>query len=137
MQIKDNVTLKKDVIPKRDYDLLLYGLDYGEDPDPYPFWHSSQISETGKNLSNFRNTQADKLLEQARLEFDANKRNEMYAKFQDILNSEIPMLVVEHASYCYQVSNKVQGLTGIVGTNESDRFIDIAKWFLETKREKK
>ena len=71
----NNIELQKDVIPKRDYDILLYGLDYGPDPDPYPFWHSSQMTETGKNLSNFSNKTADKLLEDARQTFDFNLRS--------------------------------------------------------------
>ena len=79
LDVKDNVSLQKTVIPKRDYDLLLYGLDYGEDPDPYPFWHSSQIKDDGKNLSNFKNVKADKLLEAARQEFDfQNWREKKY-----------------------------------------------------------
>jgi len=137
VDVKDNVTLQKTVIPKRDYDLLLYGLDYGEDPDPYPFWHSSQISETGRNLSNFKNTQADKLLEQARLEFDFSKREQDYNEFQKILDSQIPAITVEHQSFYYQVSNEVKGIDKIVGSNEADRFLNIASWYLDTKRIKK
>jgi len=134
LDIQDNVTLQKTTIPKRDYDLLLYGLDYGEDPDPYPFWHSSQIKEDGRNLSNFKNTQADKLLEQARQEFDFAKREEKYDQFQKILDSEIPMFIVEHQNYFYQVRESVYGIEYIVGSNEADRFLNVASWFMETKR---
>lgn len=137
MDVKDNVTLQKTTIPKRDYDLLLYGLDYGEDPDPYPFWHSSQIKEDGMNLSNFKNTQADRLLEEARQEFDFKKREEDYAAFQKILDAEIPMFVVEHQNYYYQTSKNILGINYIVGSNEADRFLNTASWYTETKRVKK
>jgi ABC-type transport system substrate-binding protein len=137
LDIKDNVTLQKEIFPKRDYDLLLYGLDYGEDPDPYPFWHSSQIKEDGRNLSNFKNTKADKLLEQARQEFDFAKREEEYAEFQKILDSEIPMFVVEHQNYFYQVAENIYGIEYIVGANEADRFLNVASWYMETKRIRK
>lgn len=137
IDIKDNVTLQKTIIPKRDYDLLLYGLDYGEDPDPYPFWHSSQITADGRNLANFKNAEADRLLEQARQEFDFQKRQDDYANFEKILASEIPMFVVEHQNYYYQVSKNIFGVNFIVGSNEADRFIDVANWFIDTKRTKK
>jgi ABC-type transport system substrate-binding protein len=137
LDVKDNVTLQKTTIPKRDYDLLLYGLDYGEDPDPYPFWHSSQIKEDGMNLSNFKNLQADRLLEEARQEFDFKKREEDYAAFEKILDAEIPMFVVEHQNYYYHISKKIFGIDYIVGTNEADRFLNVASWYNETKRVKK
>lgn len=137
IEAKDNVTLQKTVIPKRDYDLLLYGLDYGEDPDPYPFWHSSQTNMDGRNLANFKNTKADKLLEQARLEFDFAKREEDYNEFQQILDQQIPMLVIEQENFYYQVSEKIQGIEKMVGSNEADHFLNIAKWYIETKRVKK
>ena len=137
IDVKDNVTLQKTIIPKRDYDMLLYGLDYGEDPDPYPFWHSSQANVDGRNLANFKNTKADKLLEQARLEFDFVKREQEYADFGKILDSEAPMLVIEQCNFFYQVSEKVKGIEKIVGSNEADRFLNIASWYMETKRVKK
>lgn len=137
LDVKDNVTLQKTTILKRDYDVLLYGLDYGEDPDPYPFWHSSQIKEGGKNLANFKNTKGDKLLEEARQEFDFKKREEKYTEFQKILDSEIPAFKVETETLFYEVAKKVKGIEKIVGCYETDRFLNVAKWYIETKRVKK
>lgn len=137
LDIKDNVSLQKTVIPKRDYDLLLYGLDYGEDPDPYPFWHSSQIKEDGKNLSNFKNLKADKLLESARQEFDFQKREEKYAEFQKIIDEEIPMFVVEDQNFYYFVASSIRGVGEIVGSCEADRFNNISSWYIKTKRVRK
>ena len=37
------------------------------DPDPYPFWHSSQISPNGQNYGGWQNRRADELMEQARM----------------------------------------------------------------------
>jgi ABC-type transport system substrate-binding protein len=137
LDIKDNVTLQKTTIPKRDYDVLLYGLDYGEDPDPYPFWHSSQIKEDGKNLSNFKNTKGDKLLEEARQEFDFKKREDDYNQFQQILDQEIPAFEVSQDILYYQISKNVKGIEKIVGSFESDRFLNVSTWYLNTKRVKK
>ena len=137
LDIKDNVSLQKTIIPKRDYDVLLYGFDYGEDPDPYPFWHSSQIKEDGRNLSNFKNAKGDKLLEEARQEFDFQKREEKYAEFQKILEAEIPAFTVEKETLYFQISKEILGVEKIVGAFESDRFLNVSEWYIETKRVKK
>ncbi len=137
LDVQDNVTLQKTTIPKRNYDLLLYGLDYGEDPDPYPFWHSSQIGPNGLNLSNFNDKQADKLLEAARQELDPQKRQDDYTQFQTILDAQVPMFVVEHECFYYHITDDVKGVTQIIGTSESDRFLNVAAWYINTKRVKK
>lgn len=130
----DNVTLQKDIIPNRNYDLLLYGLDYGADPDPYPFWHSSQIGTAGMNLSNFGSKTADKLLEDARQSFDATKRTQDYADFQKILDDQAPFIQIQNESFYYTISNQVKGVTKIYGFAEGDRFLNVNQWYLKSKR---
>lgn len=130
----NNIELQKDIIPKREYDVLLYGQDYGPDPDPYPFWHSSQAKADGANLSNYSNKKADKLLEEARQTFDNTVRNQKYEEFRNILSADIPYINVNKETAYYVLSNKVQGINNIFGSSEADRFLNINKWFLETKR---
>lgn len=132
----DNVTLQKDIIPNRNYDLLLYGLDYGADPDPYPFWHSSQNNTSGMNLSNFSNKQADKLLEDARQTFDTNVRNQKYDEFRKILDEQVPYITIKPENLYYTISNKIKGVNKIYGFAEGDRFLNINQWYIKSKREK-
>ncbi len=132
----DNITLQKEVIPKRDYDLLLFGLDYGADPDPYPFWHSSQINE-GRNLSNFSFKQADKLLEEARQTFDFKIREEKYTEFRKILDQEVPFIVIEKVTLRYVASNDIKGFDKIFGFSASDRFLNVNEWYIKSKRVKR
>lgn len=132
-----NVTLQRDIIPKREYDLLLYGLDYGPDPDPYPFWHSSQIKIDGMNLSNFSNTRANQLLESARQTYDFKLREEKYAEFRKILDSEVPYISIDEEKCLYEVSQKIKGINKIFGTSEADRFLNVSDWYIKVKRIKK
>lgn len=137
----DNITLQKDIIPKREYDLLLYGLDYGPDPDPYPFWHTSQIATkdnlSGMNLSNYSNKNADQLLEQARQSFDPAVRSQKYEAFKKILDDEAPYILISKGSLNYVLSNEVKGVDKIFGSSESDRFLNINSWYIKSKRVKK
>lgn len=131
----NNIALQKDIIPARNYDLLLYGQDYGPDPDPYPFWHSSQIN-TGSNLSNYGNKKADKLLEDARQTFDFAIRDQKYKEFYTILADDVPYINIEKDSLNYVISDKVKGVTKIFGFSEADRFLDINQWYIKSKRVK-
>jgi len=133
----DKITLQKDIIPKREYDILLYGLDYGPDPDPYPFWHSSQIKPDGANLSNFSNKNADKLLEDARQSFDNNTRETKYTEFKKILDNEVPFITLSKEEENFILSYKVKGVDDIYGYTETDRYLNVNKWYIKNKREKK
>jgi peptide/nickel transport system substrate-binding protein len=59
------------------------------DGDPYQIWHSSQ-RDGGSNYIGFANSEADGIIEAARTEFDADKRNAMYRRFHAILHDEQP-----------------------------------------------
>ena len=43
-------------------------------PDPYPYWHSSQWPPRGLNSGFYRNPEADRLMEEARAEPDEGQR---------------------------------------------------------------
>lgn len=137
LTIVSDLELKKEILPAKNYHLLIYGIDYGVDPDPYPFWHSSQI-ETGSNLSNYYNNQVNKLLEQARLETDSAKRQGIYQQFQEIFDKEVPAIVLNQDIFYYQVSKKVSGMR-IYQNNKlpTDRFYAINEWYIKNRRVKK
>lgn len=61
-----------------------------KDGDPYQVWHSSQMENGGSNFVGFSNPEADKIMEEARLEFDEQKRIQMYHRFDHILHDEQP-----------------------------------------------
>lgn len=125
---------QRDVIKPREYDILLYGEIIGLDPDPYPFWHSSQQTDPGLALAIFFNKQADKVLEQARQTSDENQRNLKYIEFQNIIAAEIPAVFLYSPSYTYGLAKKVQGFTLQNITMPSDRFTSAADWYIKTKR---
>ncbi|MFY9484640.1 MAG: hypothetical protein WAP74_03410 [Patescibacteria group bacterium] len=137
LKFLDLTELEQDIIPKRDYDALLMGIDFGADPDPYPFWHSSQIGGKGRNLSQFVNKDADKLLEQARLITDPTARQEKYAAFQKVLDQEAPAIFLGKQVVDYELSTKVKGAQIGQGVTVSDRFSNVQEWHLKTKRVRK
>ncbi len=135
VQITDPATIKQEVIDPRAYEVFVYGEIIGSDPDLYPFWHSSQVRAPGLNLAGYVNTTTDKLLEEARITTDKQKRSDMYKKFQKILVEETPAVFLVNPSYNYVVEKKVKGITDnkyIV--YPSDRFVDASQWHVNEQR---
>jgi peptide/nickel transport system substrate-binding protein len=74
---------------ERKFDAVTLGWSMGVEADPYQIWHSSQI-EQGSNFVGFANKEADNLIDAARIEFDRDKRIELYRKFSEIVHEEQP-----------------------------------------------
>lgn len=76
-------------IDERNFDAYTMGWSLGWESDPYQLWHSSQ-AEKGSNFVGFKNAEADRLIENAREEFDPVKRRRMYHRFSEIVHEEQP-----------------------------------------------
>ncbi|MCF6276872.1 MAG: peptide ABC transporter substrate-binding protein [Candidatus Magasanikbacteria bacterium] len=123
----------KEVLRPREYDILLYGVIVGNDPDQFPFWHSSQVAFPGLNLSGYVNRNADALLEQAQKEDNTEKLEEIYSKLQDIIIAEKPASFLFIPIYTYATTDKVQGVSAVRIARPADRFADVNTWFIKTK----
>ncbi len=124
--------IQAEVIKPRNYEALFYGLTVGADPDPYAFWHSSQAYEDGFNMANFKNSEVDQLLEDARLISNQDERKAKYVKFQEIITDEIPAIFMYSPIYTYIQKNKIKGFDVSNILFPSDRFSNIEEWYLKT-----
>lgn len=73
----------------RKFDAVILGWSMGVESDPYQIWHSSQVDK-GSNFVGFENKSADELIEEARKEFERDKRIELYREFAHIVHDEQP-----------------------------------------------
>lgn len=135
LKIMNPARVDKEVIKPRNYEAFLYGEIIGFDPDPFPFWHSSQTTAAGLNLSNYFNKQVDTLLEDARKTSNPEERAKKYIEFQNILLTDLPALFLYSPTYLYGVKEDIKGFTLERITIPSDRFIGIENWYIKTKRE--
>lgn len=126
--------LLQNYIRTREYDSILNGQSVRFKPELYDFWHSSQKRDPGLNLSLFDNKDADGLLEDLRQQTDQAKRIENYQKFQDILVKENPAVFLYSRYYLYPTTNGVQGMDVTSINNSAQRFVDVNKWYVKTKR---
>jgi peptide/nickel transport system substrate-binding protein len=121
-------------IQSRSYQALLFSENPGFDPDPFVFWHSSQILNPGLNLSGYNNTTADKLITAARNTLNTATRQTDYEQFQKVLLGDAPAVFLLRPDYVYATRTNVQGMQITQLANTQDRFYDIEHWFVKTKR---
>lgn len=124
----------KSRIKDRDYEVLLYGELIGADPDPYPFWHSTQRLDPGLNLSMYANKEVDDLIEQARQTTNTEKRAELYKEFSSILTEELPAIFLYTPVYTYVTDKKLQGFDINRIETPSHRFNNVEQWYTKTKK---
>lgn len=126
--------VQQNYIRTREYDALLFGQFFSGDPDPYFFWHSSQMKDPGLNLTSFGKDEFDGLIEQGRVEFDLEKRAQIYKEFQEKLTALTPAVFLYSPYYIYPVRNSVKGIDNKNLVSSSNRFSMSNTWFIRTKR---
>ena len=77
-------------IDKKRFEAVILGWSTGIDPDQYDIWLSTKTGKKELNFISFKNKEVDKLLTEARLTFDKEKRKKYYFRFQEILAEEQP-----------------------------------------------
>lgn len=126
---EENQEFITNIISKRNYDILIYTIEFGADPDLLPYYHSSQTSTAGLNLSNYRNALVDDLLLGARDTIDESLRVKKYENFLEYWVNEVPAIGLYRPNLTYfynknarTFDNNVRLVTAI------DRFSDIGNW---------
>jgi peptide/nickel transport system substrate-binding protein len=132
---EESTDLIRNFLIPRQYQAALFGWDPGPDPDPYPAWHSSQASDSGRNLAAYVNAKADKLLEDARRTRDTEERQRLYYSFQDIFHDDVPSLLLYHPVYTYFVSAEIREIELGTFFTSSSRFSGVHEWVFEERSE--
>jgi peptide/nickel transport system substrate-binding protein len=79
-------------------------------PDPYPYWHSSQFPPKGLNSGYYSNPEADRLMEEARREMREADRIRIFHRLHAIFRDDAPAVFVSNASAKYAFRKDVAGL---------------------------
>jgi peptide/nickel transport system substrate-binding protein len=78
--------------------------------DPFPYYHSSQRAPQGQNTGFYANAEADRVMAQARLETDPEKRTALYRQVHRILAEDPPADFLWGADQYWGVSRRVEGV---------------------------
>lgn len=113
----------------RAYDVLIYQLMIGRDPDVFAFWHSSQAVARGLNLSNYASDLADDILTSARSTRGAALRNTKHIAFAKQWLDDAPAIGLYQSTVNSVVTRSVRGVNQndvIVAPDE--RFNSVLYW---------
>jgi peptide/nickel transport system substrate-binding protein len=120
--------LQQTYMRPRNFQMLLYGVNLGSDPDVYSFWHSSQAKDPGLNMSEYNSGDADKALETGRIKSDPAIRAGKYDAFLRAWNTDVPAAVLYETGYVYGARDSVDGITARRLVSPADRFYDVERW---------
>jgi peptide/nickel transport system substrate-binding protein len=84
------LALMTETLKQHRFDASVLGFTFDLVNDPYHIWHSSSAAG-GTNFENFKNPESDQMLELARLEFDDEKRKQIYWHWQELIHEEQPV----------------------------------------------
>ena len=125
----ENQEFISNIVSKRNYDILLYDVELGADPDPLAYYHSSQASANGLNLSNYRNALVDDLLIGARETTDKELRAKKYESFLNYWVNDVPSIGLYQVNLTYIYNKNVRAYGDNVRLVEPlDRFTDVIDW---------
>lgn len=125
----------RNVLQPRDYDLLVYEIEIGSDPDQFAYWHSSQKTMNGLNLANYSNPVVDDLLASARVKNDNALRSAKYKSFVETWAGDAPAIAIHRATLNYGVLGRTQtfNISSRFVAPEA-RFADLESFAVEYKR---
>lgn len=99
------------VLQPRNFDVLVYELVLGGDPDVYAYWHSSQAQATGLNFANYGNVIADDALSGARSRTDMKYRSDRYRAFVRRWLADVPAIPLYQPRIDYIKLRSVEAMT--------------------------
>ena len=117
------------VVRPRNYDISLYEIELGPDPDLFVYYHSSQASTSGLNLSNYHSALVDDSILAARSTMNESLRKAKYETFLRHWVNDVPAIGIYQASLTYYFNKNVRAFSEddrlVYAT---DRFVDVEYW---------
>lgn len=122
------------VLQPRSFDVLLYRLNIGADPDVYAYWHSSQATPQGYNFSNYSSVISDAALVSARARAEPVLRNAKYVTFTKQWVADVPAIGLYQSTTQYASSYNAKAFNkSVVFVSPINRYADILDWSVGTK----
>lgn len=119
---------QQNIIIPRSYDVLLYEIALGRDSDVLAYWHSSQATDRGFNLSDYKSPKVDEALDGARGRLDPALREAKYRSFVQQWIADVPAIGLYRTSLGYVQTKNVTSFTPRPLVDQVDRYADVLSW---------
>jgi peptide/nickel transport system substrate-binding protein len=124
--------LNQNIIKDRDFEILLFGSITQTPSDLYAFWHSSQRTYPGLNISNYVSKKLDINLEILRESDDEALRMSAYEDVKKEFNEEVPGIFLFAPSLIYITRDSITSPLPVSSYENSSRFTLIETWYKYT-----
>lgn len=132
IKIYDVSDLNQNIIKDRDFQVLLFGAITQTPSDLYAFWHSSQRTYPGLNISNYVSKTLDQNLETLRESRDEAEKTNAYDQVVKEFQEEVPGIFLFAPSLIYVTNDKNISVIPEYSYDASSRFSFIEQWFRYT-----
>lgn len=132
LEIYDVSDLNQNIIKDRDFQALLFGTITQNPSDLYAFWHSSQRSYPGLNISNYVSKKLDTNLEILRASEDELERIHAYENVKKEFTEETPGIFLFAPSLIYVTDDSVTSTLPYYSEDNASRFLLIENWYRYT-----
>lgn len=133
--------LQNQILPSRDFDILLFGVETTSDPDRIRFWHEDAIDFPGLNFSSYtsnvksrgtlsdnKTSRVNEVLEKGLSTLDKNLRKGYYQDLVSILEAESPATILYHPIIESAVNKRVANYSLDNINLADDRYFSMYKW---------
>lgn len=132
-QLLTSEQLQQNALTAHSYDILLYGISIGYDPDVFAYWNSSQARQSGLNFSDWKSSRADSSLEVARTRLEPVLRAARYKTFLDEWQKAAPAVALYQPRVSYAYHQNARGFVAFPVTNAAERLTNVEEWTVNTK----
>lgn len=120
------------IIKERDFEALLYGSIAETPSDLYAFWHSSQRTSPGLNISNYVSKSLDTNLATLRNSNNELERVSAYEALRQEFEDEVPGIALFAPRLLYIINDKVTTTLPHFSSDRSSRFALVEQWYRYT-----
>lgn len=130
--VSENIV--QNILQPRNYDVLVYQLEIGSDPDVYAYWHSSQIGSSGFNFSNYSSSISNDALVSARQRLEPSLRNAKYVAFAEQWVEDVPAIGLYQSTMQYARGQDLQSFDASVPlVSSTGRYASVQYWTAGTR----
>ncbi len=126
-------TFTSDILASRNFDAVFFGQVTGRDPDPYPFWHSSQKTR-GTNIAQYANKKVDAKINDLSHTIDPASRAVILSDINAMIMADRPALFAYSPGFVYVTDRNVRGIQLPLMTTAAERFSGIEHWYTSSER---
>lgn len=119
------------ILPRK-FEAVILGWSLSRDPDQFSIWHSSQRNPGQYNFVNYVNYEVDNLLELGRIEFNFEKRKQIYKQIHKKIHEDVPYIFLYYPESMPVVHKRIKN----VELTKAGIGWNFIKWFVPKEQQK-